>query len=105
MAALIDSIFTCECGAVSFEINGATYSISREGFEEMFVDVPIENSPYFVSKGFACDHCVNHWGLDLCACGSGEAPGECREKFDCCGQPSQSIEEGRNYYRGANSWI
>lgn len=26
---------------------------------------------------YMCDHCVNHWGLDLCSCGSGELVGKC----------------------------
>lgn len=32
-----------------------------------------------------CDGCVNHWAVDLCACGSGEKIEDC----ECgCGEPS-----------------
>ena len=36
-------------------------------------------------------HCVNHYGLDLCACGSGMAPDECDFGDEVCGRPYQSI--------------
>lgn len=38
-----------------------------------------------------CDHCVNHYGLELCACGSGEYYWECEEGLDECGKPMQEL--------------
>ena len=39
------------------------------------------------------NHCVNHYGLDLCACGSGESPEECTAGFDECGNPYETLGE------------
>ena len=44
-------------------------------------------------EGMSCNHCVNHWGLDLCACGNGEDPEECDGGFAECGLCSQYVRE------------
>lgn len=46
---------------------------------------------------YACNHCVNHWGIDLCECGSGEEVGKCN-----CGS-NKSVETfGEKYDNFAN---
>lgn len=40
---------------------------------------------------FNCDYCVNHWGTDICACGSGEKYQVCVNDFDECGRPMQEL--------------
>lgn len=39
------------------------------------------------------DHCVNHYGLDLCGCGSGNPFGKCDEYLPECSIPMQSVGE------------
>lgn len=31
----------------------------------------------WLHQSCCCDHCVNHWGIDLCDCGSEHKVGEC----------------------------
>lgn len=69
----VQYIQECQCGAmtVTFD-NGATNSMCRETFERIGFDG--ERSHV---KFFHCNHCVNHWGIDLCECGSGQPVGRC----------------------------
>lgn len=65
----------CDCGAITlyFE-NGASNSMFMSTFKKLELDLrKIKRLP----KSYCCDHCVNHWGIDLCECGSGERVGEC----------------------------
>ena len=72
----------CECGAVTFDFSSL---VERFG------------GTYFM-----CNHCVNHWGLDLCACASGEPPETCDNGFPECGNPGQRIREKRRICHGAS---
>ena len=54
---------------------------------------------------YACNHCVNNWGLDLCACGSGETPEECDGEFEECGRPMQNLDLNQPHVRGNGSWM
>lgn len=103
-------IALCSCGAVTITIEGNNYSMPKEMFEEKFgpLEEALEAIPEQeeIQNFCNCNYCVNHWGLDLCACGSGEKYQECKEGYDyCCGQPAQVIETGQTHYRGRNSWI
>ena len=75
----IESIIThyskCSCGAITlwFE-NGASNSMFIETFETLNIDLSHAQE---YQTSYCCDHCVNHWGIDLCKCGSGERVGEC----------------------------
>jgi hypothetical protein len=40
---------------------------------------------------YNCNHCVNHWGLDLCKCGSGDPVGSC-EWEDCEFKDGETME-------------
>jgi len=85
-----DDIALCACGAISVTIDGQTYSMTKETYVRHFGEPPEE----FDFNYCNCNHCVNHWGIDLCACGSGETPEECQEGFEMCGTPLQSIDGG-----------
>jgi len=83
------NIIKCSCGAITIEINDKEYSMSSETFNEMFS--PLDSESY-ETKWVNCNYCVNHWGVDLCGCGSGEPFGECDNNLEECKSPSQSIE-------------
>ena len=71
----ITYINNCQCGAVTILFdNGASNSMCRDTFEQLNLD--IQNAER-LPDSYCCDHCVNHWGIDLCECGSGELVGEC----------------------------
>lgn len=65
----------CKCGAVTIRFNnGASNSMRQDIFEQLNLDTrDAERLP----DSYCCDHCVNHWGIDVCECGSGEPIGEC----------------------------
>ena len=93
----ITHIAKCVCGALTFEREcGIGYSVERKKAPEYFPELPDEFFECLekqVSEYCNCNHCVNHWGLDLCACGSGEKTGECAEGRFECGDSSQHLEE------------
>lgn len=65
----------CACGAVTIRFdNSASNSMFWETFEDLDLDT---NEAVWMLSSCCCDHCVNHWGIDLCECGSGEKVGEC----------------------------
>lgn len=72
---MITAISECNCGAITVYFdNGASNSMFRNTFEQLELDVTgAEKLPLT----YYCNHCVNHWGIDLCECGSGEPVGQC----------------------------
>lgn len=73
-------ISKCQCGAITVVFdNGATNSMYQQTFDDLKLDV---SGAHIMPDTWCCDHCVNHWGIDLCECGSGEKVGEC----DCGSQ-------------------
>lgn len=65
----------CQCGAITLCFdNGADTSMYQETFNKMNIDL---SDAVEVPESQCCNHCVNHWGIDLCECGSGERVGEC----------------------------
>lgn len=88
-------IASCVCGALTFEVeHGIGYSVERENAPEFFPGLPEEfwqRLDSFVGEYSYCNYCVNHWGLDLCACGSGESPEECTDGCPECGSPMQRL--------------
>ena len=75
----------CECGAVTVEDDNQSWSMSQSDFNTHFPD----SEPDLTV--FSCNYCVNHWGIDLCACGSGENYQSCDGGFLECGTPSQTL--------------
>lgn len=55
-------------------------------------------------QSFCCDHCVNHFGLDLCGCGSGNPFGKCDEYLPECSIPMQSVGE-YDRVRAIGAWF
>ena len=98
---MIESVFKCACGAVTVTINGSNYSMAEERFVKEF------DAPEMLAEAHTvcnCDHCCNRWGIDLCACGSGEGIEECDDGLECCGQPSQVIDSGQTCFKAQGSW-
>lgn len=96
----------CACGAVSVTINGSSYSMSKKVFTSKFGRLPSKNNSKRIRDTYNCNYCTNHWGIDLCGCGSGEKFGKCRHLPGCSKRPPmQSIEEERVCWRESGSWI
>ena len=97
---IIDEAWGCSCGAVIVTIDGIEYYMSDATWDLNFEGNDIENEDNLYHN---CNHCTNNWGVDLCACGSGEKPSECTENipagntgawlgsqtFEGCGTPQQ----------------
>ncbi len=77
----------CQCGAVTVEIDGEYYSMPLKLFRQKFPNVRVPSK-----KLYNCDYCVNHWGVDLCGCGSGEKFGKCKNGYPECSRPAQDIK-------------
>jgi hypothetical protein len=94
----------CSCGAISlYTDNGDAYSCKQKNLRKFFPNIDlrkIERLP----ETYCCDHCVNHYGLDLCGCGSGEEFGKCEEGYDECKQPMQVFGQ-YTHVRASDSWI
>lgn len=98
MSYVVENYARCSCGAYTFYLynpmTGEKKNVSYEGTIKSFLQKPEIITQYLSSRkklnNFCnCNYCVNHWGLDLCGCGSGEKLGEC----ECGGQiPAQSLE-------------
>lgn len=59
-----DEVCHDNCGNSMYQDTFDKLGLSLEGAEEM-------------PQSYCCNHCVNHYGIDLCECGSGERVGEC----------------------------
>lgn len=87
----------CQCGAFTLEVeleDGTTqsYSMSSETLDKELGRASIA-SVLREEQYCNCNHCVNNWGVDLCACGSGETPEECDNDLEMCGTPMQQMGE------------
>lgn len=73
------------CGAITIRFdNSASNSIFWETFEKLDLDT---GDATWLHQSYCCDHCVNHWGIDLCGCGSGQKVGKC----ECGSQKAHDI--------------
>ena len=82
----------CECGAMTLKFaNGATSSMSSKTYKKIRAKVDMGNAEFY-GKMHCCDHCVNHYGIDLCSCGSGEPVNKCS-----CGS-NEPMEEFGVYF-------
>lgn len=67
----------CQCGAITlYYSDGTNYSCKKVNFNTFFPDVDLDDLEQLQTT-YCCDHCVNHYGLDLCGCGCGEDFGHC----------------------------
>lgn len=88
----------CSCGAITVYLDNddTGYSCLEKNRKKFFPSLDLRRAEKLPDT-FSCNHCVNHWGLDLCACGSGEPYESC----DCgiegfCGRPMQVLG-GRHF--------
>jgi hypothetical protein len=81
----------CGCGAVTVEHDGQCYSMKEENLQSYFPEL-MDTAPD--CEVGSCDYCINHWGVDLCACGSGLKYTDCPMGYRECGRPMQVIEDG-----------
>ena len=96
---------TCTCGAITIYGEGDSYSCSRNNLEKFFPHLDLSEIEKF-PQSYMCDYCVNHYGLDLCGCGSGEPVGECTNDFDqCVNHTPMQIVDKYTHVRASNSWI
>lgn len=94
----IESIDKCVCGALTLQTSNKQVSVKPENASEFFPEMNVAFWDAFekiIPNWCHCDHCVNHYGLDLCACGSGEKPEDCDADFEMCGTPYQTIYDLR----------
>ena len=101
---MIEFINKCQCGAVTATIDGRNYSMPVSEFERLYGSLTNFSDVTGETEYNNCNYCVNGWGIDLCACGSGEKVDECNCEFDCNGKPSQIIGE-RTHYNSEDGWI
>lgn len=86
----ITEVQPCNCGAVTLYFgDNVSNSLLPENAAQLNIEIP----PATLNTSFHCNHCVNHYGLDLCACGSGEPTLECTAGFKECGKPYQTLGE------------
>ena len=83
----------CSCGAVTVYFkNGENNSLKRKNLKKFGLSLIGSEK---LNSTYCCNHCVNHFGLDICECGSGLKPEMCckkgsREKF---GKSAGGIKE------------
>lgn len=78
----------CSCGAITVSAEKEQWSMPLKLFKKHFPDLKLEEYTYG-----SCDYCVNHYGIDLCGCGSGKKVGKCNNGFKECRNniPAQRI--------------
>ena len=93
----------CSCGAITvFTTSGNSYSCDETRRNEFLPNLDLRRL-HKLQDSYCCDHCVNRWGLDLCACGSGERYDECPNGLPECGKPAQVLF-GRTHVV-ASDWL
>ncbi len=94
----------CVCGAVTlYHRNGLSYACAQKNRNRFLPGLDLR-SLRKLPNTYACDHCVNHYGVDLCACGSGEPFWTCENGLSECGQPMQVFGD-RDKVVAADAWI
>lgn len=82
--ANIESYSVCNCGAVTlYYDNGATNSCKRRNLKKF--GISLRGVKKEKVQTWCCNHCANHYGIDICSCGSGKP----YEK--CCGTPMEEV--------------
>jgi hypothetical protein len=91
----------CECGAITVDVDGGSFSMTSEEFDKIY---PGAFSGDLPDEYGSCNHCVNHWGIGLCGCGSGEKFGECSNDYPECRVPAQDMEAGVVSCSSTSAW-
>ena len=87
----VDYYVRCNCGAIGLNIAGQTYYVAKQNLKKFFPMVDLRGCVRVGKTNYCCDYCVNHYGVDLCACGSGEHYNHCKNGFSVCGKPMQKV--------------
>lgn len=93
----------CNCGAITIFTEDKSYSCRNKNLKSFCPDIDLRKIVRY-QKSFCCDHCVNHYGLDLCGCGSGEKFGKCGNGLPECKIPMQILGK-YNRVLANDSWI
>lgn len=93
----------CSCGAITVHTDNGVYECKQKNLREFFPGIDLRKIERMQSS-YSCNHCVNHYGLDLCGCGSGEDFGKCHNDLDECRIPMQKLGEYQ-VVRGKNAWV
>lgn len=81
----------CQCGALAITTErGEEYLVAEENRKTFFPGLDLRRLKRYETT-YCCDHCVNHYGVDLCGCGSGEEFGKCTNGLPECEKPMQEI--------------
>lgn len=84
----------CACGAITVVTDtGEHYSVASHRRKQFLPGLDLRKLRRHPVVTCNCNHCVNHYGLDLCGCGSGERFGHCNNGFDECSKPMQKLDE------------
>lgn len=95
----------CVCGAITlFGEDGRSYAVLAKNLKRFFPSLDLRKvKRAYNGKTCCCNHCVNHYGLDICACGSGEPYETCTRGFDECGKPMHIL--GRDVSCANKGWL
>lgn len=95
----------CIYGAITVKTDVGTYSCKGSNKKKFFPGLDLRKIPRVPQvKSYCCDYCVNHYGLDLCGCGSGLPFGKCNGKFPECKKPMQKLGEYQKVV-AADAWF
>lgn len=92
----------CDCGAVTlYDDKGNNYSCSAAN-RKLFMPKLDLRKLKRLHHSYICNHCVNHFGIDTCACGSGENFWECENGYPECGTPMQ--DQDGSVFASVSAW-
>ena len=94
----------CLCGSITIHTSAGNYSAKQANIDAFIPSFSQDkHNINQLQTTYACDHCANGYGLDICACGSRMPTKECDEGFDECGTPMQ-IYGGKTEAVAEGSW-
>lgn len=87
----------CKCGAITLHTQYGQLSCRKDNLKKFFPGLNLDDC-FQEPNCYACNHCINHMGLDLCACGSGETPDDCTMETSVCSNPYTQLPLHNGYY-------
>lgn len=94
----------CICGAITLHTeDSSSYSCEQKNLKKFLPDIDLRRIKR-LQESYCCDHCANHYGMDLCGCGSGEPFGKCNNGLEECSRPMQMFGK-YTHIRGKDSWV